>query len=110
MPLTCNSFAENTVGVTQRTVACVVPKVVNMNDRELPLMTFLLLVIDSLERLRSVETPTFPALADIEYCDAAAALRNAYCALAMTNTPAFSITEAQAMSIILTQLNEALCS
>lgn len=106
---TCNAFASNTVGVTQRTVACVAPHVANLSDSQLLPEQFLFLVIDSLERLRT-NPGTIPTLANIKACDAAAAARNAYCALATTNTPPFPVDMAQLQAIILTQLNEALCT
>jgi hypothetical protein len=109
MALTCNAFASNTVGVTQRTAACVAPHAVNIGEKQLPPTLFLLLVLDSLERLRT-NPGTIPALANIPACDAVSALANAYCALNLTNTPAFPVDEAQLQAEILYMLNEALCT
>lgn len=109
MPLTCNAFADNTVGVTQRTAACVAPHVVNLSDTQLLPEQFLFLVIDSLQRL-SATVEAIPDLSTLQACDAAAAARNAYCALATTNTPSFPVDMAQLQALILLQLNEALCT
>lgn len=106
--LTCNAFASNTVGTTQQVTACRSPHVGNIEDHELLPEQFLLLVIDSLERLRT-NPGTLPNLNTAPMCDLADALRNASCAM-LTNTPAFTSTVPQLQSIILWQLNEALCT
>lgn len=107
MALTCNTFTDNTVGTTQQTAACVGPKVANLSDHELLPEQFLLLVLDSIERIRMLYSPAAP-LADVAACDAADALRNASCAM-LTNTPAFSSTHAQLQALILHQINEIIC-
>ncbi len=100
--LTCNAFADNTVGSTQQTAACKAPHLANLSDHELLPEQFMLLVLDSLRRL---------GLNDIEgvaACDFADALRNASCAM-LTNTPAFSLEPVQLQAQILFLLNESLC-
>lgn len=106
--LTCNAFASNTVGATQQVAACKAPHVANLEDKQLLDEQFLLLVIDSIERLRT-NPGTIPNLNTAPACDLAEALRNASCAM-LTNTPAYSLTIPQLQSIILWQLNETLCT
>ena len=106
--LTCNAFADNTVGSTQQIAACLGPKIANLEDHQLLEEQFLLLVLDSLKRLNGT-APEFPVLADAPVCDLADALRNASCAM-LTNTPAFQNTIPQLQSQILYLLNEANCS
>ncbi len=106
--LTCNAFADNTVGVTQQVAACRSPHIAGVEERQLLDEQFLLLVIDSLERLR-LNPGTLPNLNTAAACDLVDALRNASCAM-LTNTPAFTSTIPQLQSIILWQLNEALCT
>ena len=105
--LTCNTFADNTVGSTQQIAACVGPKVANLTDHELLPEQFLLLVLDTIERIRMLYSPAAP-LAEVLPCDAADALRNASCVM-LINTPAFGSTPAQLQSLILLQLNEIIC-
>ncbi len=102
MPLTCNAFADNTVGVTQNLSACAAPHLGNLSDHELLPEQFMLLVLDSLNRLNP------GALAAASTCDLADALRNASCAI-LTNTPQFPTTPVELQSQILYLLNEALC-
>lgn len=100
--LTCNSFADNSVGQTQNVSACAAPHLANLSDHQLLEEQFMLLVLDSLNRL-------FPgALASALPCDLADALRNASCAM-LTNTPQFSTTPVQLQAQILYLLNEAVC-
>lgn len=106
--LTCNAFSSNTVGTTQQVAACKAPHIVNLEDKELLHEQFLLLVLDSLERLR-LNPGTLPNLNNAPACDVADALRNASCAM-ITNTPAFPLTTPQLQALILWQLNEALCT
>jgi hypothetical protein len=105
--LTCNAFATNTVGTTQQTAACVGPKVANLSDHQLLDEQALLLILDSIERIRMLYSPAAP-LADVAACDAADAIRNASCVM-LTNTPAFGSTPAQLQALIFHQLNEILC-
>jgi hypothetical protein len=106
--LTCNAFSSNTVGTTQQVAACRAPHIANLEENQLLDEQFLLLVIDSLERLRT-NPGTLPNLNTILPCDASDALRNASCAM-KTNTPAFPLTVPQLQALILVQLNEGLCS
>lgn len=109
MALSCTTaFSSNTVGVTQQQVACLGPKVVNLDENELLPEQFLLLVIDSLNRLGAAEA--FPRqIADVSSCDVSEALRLARCA-DHDLTPVFSVTTPQLQGIILAMLNEGLCS
>lgn len=107
--LTCNAFTENTVGSTQQTVACKAPHVANIEDKQLLDEQFLLLLIDSLDRLAASSGPNALLSALTNPCDAADALRNASCAM-LTNTPAFPITIPQLQAIVLWQLNEFVCN
>ena len=71
MALSCNAFADNTVGVTQNLSGCVAPHLANLSDHQLHDEQFMLLVLDSLNRL-------FPGvLAAALPCDLADVLRNA---------------------------------
>lgn len=102
MALSCNAFADNTVGSTQNTSACKAPQVANLSDHQILPEQFLLLVLDSLNRL-------YPGvLAAAQPCDMADALRNASCAL-LTNTPQFPTTPVQLQAQVFYLLNEALC-
>lgn len=102
MALSCNAFADNTVGSTQNLSACMAPQVANLSDHELLPEQFMLLVLDTLNRL-------YPGvLAAALTCDMADALRNASCAL-LTNTPQFPTTPVQLQAQILYLLNEAAC-
>jgi len=103
MALTCNAFADNTVGQTQNVSACAAPHMANLSDHQLLDEQFLLLVLDSLRRLNPGVLET--ALA----CDLADALRNASCAM-LTNTPQFPTTPVELQSQILYLLNESLCA
>ncbi len=108
MALTCNPFPDNTIGTTQQTVACLGPKVVNLIENEILPEQFLLLVIDTLNRM-ATETGVPPsALSTIEPCDVADALRTAYCST-HDLTPVFSVNTPQLQGIILAMLNNALC-
>jgi hypothetical protein len=103
MALSCNAFADNTVGSTQNTSACAAPHLANLSDHQLLDEHFMLLVLDSLNRL-------FPGvLAAAPACDLADALRNASCAM-LTNTPQFPTTPVELQSQILYLLNEAICA
>lgn len=108
MALECNTFAENTVGSTQQTVACKVPHLANLEDHQLLPEQFLLLVIDTLNRLAPRLSEHFSLAELTNACDAADALRFASCAM-LTNTPAFPLTIAQLQSIVLWQLNQSIC-
>lgn len=108
MALTCNAFSSNTVGPVQQVAACKAPHLVNLEDHELLPEQFLLLVLDSIERLRT-NPGTIPNLNTAAGCDVVDALRNASCAM-LTNTPAFPLTTVQLQALILWQLNEALCT
>lgn len=108
MPLLCNAFASNTVGTTQQVAACRAPHIANLDENQLLDEQFLLLVLDSLERLRT-NPGTLPNLNTILPCDVSDALRNAACSM-KTNTPAFPLTVPQLQGLILFQLNQALCS
>lgn len=100
--LTCNAFSSNTVGSTQNISACAAPQVANLSDHQLLDEQFLLIVLDSLNRL-------YPGvLAEALPCDMADALRNASCAM-LTNTPQFPTTPVQLQAQILYLLNEAVC-
>ena len=102
MALSCNAFADNTVGSTQNVSACAAPHLANLSDHQLLDEQFLLLVLDSLNRIYpGVLSAALP-------CDLADALRNASCAM-LTNTPQFSTTPVQLQSQILYLLNEAVC-
>ncbi len=102
MALSCNAFADNTVGSTQNVSACAAPHLANLSDHQLLDEQFLLLVLDSLNRL-------YPGvLAAAAACDLADALRNASCAM-LTNTPQYPTTPVQLQSQILYLLNEGLC-
>lgn len=103
MAIACNAFADNTVGATQNTSACVAPHAANLSDHELFPEQFMLLVLDSLSRIYPGVLAAAPA------CDLAAALRNASCAM-LTNTPQFPTTPAEMQSQILYLLNEGLCN
>jgi len=108
MAVTCNSFADNTVGTTQQTVACLGPKVVNLIDNELLPEQFLLLVIDALQRL-AAGGGSPASLADAEACDVSETLRLAACA-DHDLTPVFEVNTPQLQAIILWMLNEGLCA
>ena len=102
MALTCNAFADNTIGSTQNTSGCVAPHLANLSDHQLNDEQFMLLVLDSLNRLNP------GALADAAACDLADALRNASCVMDFT-TPQTGTTPAQVQAQILYLLNEQLC-
>lgn len=102
MALTCNAFAENTVGETQNVSACAAPHLANLSDHQLLDEQFLLLVLDSLNRLNP------GLLAAASACDLSDALRNASCAM-LTNTPQFPTTPVELQAQILYLLNESLC-
>lgn len=102
MALTCNAFADNTLGATQNLSACKAPHLANLSDHQILPEQFLLLVLDSLNRLYA------GALAAALPCDMADALRNASCVM-MTNTPQFPTTPAELQAQILYILNEQLC-
>lgn len=106
--LTCNTFDDNTVGATQQTAACKAPHLANLEDHQLLPEQFMLLVIDSLQRIAPAVSSQ-AALSFLTACDAADALRNASCAM-LTNTPAFPLTIPQLQAIILWQLNELACN
>ena len=102
MALSCNAFADNTIGSTQNTSGCVAPHLANLSDHQLHDEQFMLIVLDSLNRLYPGVLAAAPA------CDLADALRNASCAMAFT-TPQTGPTPAQQQAQILYLLNEALC-
>ena len=107
MSLTCNAFPTNTVGATQQTVACLGPKVVNIIDNELLPEQFLLLVIDSLNRLATLANAP-AALSTIDACEVSEALRLANCS-DHSLTPAFPVDIPSMQGIILAMLNEGIC-
>lgn len=108
MALTCNPFPDNTIGTTQQTVACLGPKVVNIIEHEIQPELFLLLVIDTLNRM-AVESGLPPsALSTLAPCDVADALRTAFC-VTHDLTPVFSVNIPQLQGIILGMMNNALC-
>lgn len=107
MAVTCNTFSTNTIGTTQQQVACLGPKVVNLIENEIQPEQFLLLVIDMLNRMANAAPP--PLLNDLEPCDIAETLRLAYC-VTHDLTPVYSVNIPQLQGIILTMMNEALCS
>lgn len=108
MALSCNAFASNTVGTTQQMVACLGPKIVNLDENELLPEQFLLLVIDSLNRLYEGGTSPEGLSAGPLVCDIAEALRLARCA-DHDLTPVFSVTIPQLQGIILWMLNQGIC-
>lgn len=103
MALTCNAFADNTIGVTQSASGCAAPHLANLSDHQLNDEQFMLLVLDSLSRLNP------GVLAAALACDLADALRNASCVMDFT-TPQTGPTVAEQQAQILYLLNEQLCA
>ncbi len=108
MAIPCNAFGTNTVGATQQTAACKAPHIANLEDDELLPEQFLLLVLDSLQRLAALAAAP-ASIVNSSACDVAEALRVASCAM-LTNTPAFPLTIPQLQGLILWQLNQAICT
>src|SRR5688572_30140040 len=104
---TCNSF--DTASLTD--AACIAAQKTepaNLGNSEIDSLKFLFVVLDLIEQYRL--TPgTIPALADIEVCDAAETLRLANCATQFLTFP-YNVTPATPQSLILTQLNEGICT
>lgn len=107
MALTCNAFADNTIGATQNVSACAAPHLANLSDHQLNDEQFLLLVLDSLRRLAEGAGAPGP-LEGASACDLADALRNASCVMDFT-TPQTGPTVAEQQAQILYMLNVGLC-
>lgn len=103
MAVTCNSFADNTVSQTQNTLGCT-NEPVNISDNEMPLETFLLTVLDMLDR-----AGLGVSLADYDPCDGVEVSRLAFCEL-NAFTPGIQNPPAKIKAAILWLLNERLCN
>lgn len=104
---TCNSFD----GASLVDAACVAghkSEPANLGNSEIDGLKFLFLVLDLIEQLR-LNPGTIPALEDINMCDAAETLRLANCATQFVTFPP-NVTPAMLQALIVTQLNEALCT
>lgn len=84
------------------------PQTAGLGNAQIDELKFLFLVMDMLEAIR-LNPGTIPALADIEMCDATETLRLANCATQFVSFPP-NVTPAQLQALILTQLNETLCT
>lgn len=104
---TCNSFTGESLLDSALVVSCK-SKPGNLGNAEIDQLKFLFLVVDMLEALR-LNPGDIPALADIDMCDAAETLRLGNCATQFVSFPP-NVTPAQLQAVILTQLNEALCT
>lgn len=103
MALSCNSFSENTVLITQQEANCK-QSIYNMVDQGLPQIQISLLILDMLERLG-----IGPDISAIPMCDANEAFRAATCAILPLTTPG-NMEQDKVDSLILYKLNEALCA
>lgn len=103
--LLCNTFADNTVGQTQNSAACLGPHLVNLGDHELLPEQFQLIVLDSLKRLLP---GVWTQMLSAPKCDMVDALRSASCVM-LTNTPQYPSTPAELQAQILYMLNEGIC-
>lgn len=107
MAVTCNSFTGVSLLDAALVASCKNPPA-NLGEQEIDSFKFLFLVLDMIEQLR-LNPGTIPALSSINACDAAETLRLANCATQYVTFPP-NVTPAQVQSLILTQLNEALCT
>lgn len=97
------------MSVTQQLINCK-SFTAGLDAKELPTTTFLLLVADMLQRRASgIGTGELPEIADLAPCDIEQANANAYCA-GVAFTPAFDVRDSQIKAIILTMLNNFLCT
>lgn len=78
-------------------------------SQELPEITFLLTVLDSLQRLAVVSAAGFQNLSALERCDNEANAHNAYVQLNETSAP-IKANAAELKQIILWQLANPLCA
>jgi hypothetical protein len=103
MALTCNSFTENTLLVTQQEADCK-QQTYGLTDTGLGTIQTQLLILDFLERLG-----IGPDIADVPMCDAEQALRAATCAVLPLTTPGDEDLS-KINALILYKLNEEVCS
>jgi len=101
--LECNALLSQTVSATQNQLGCT-PEPANLSDSELPEGQFLLLVLDSLDRLG-----IGGSLADYVPCEGAELARTTYCQIYAGVTPGMQNPPAKIKAAILWLLNSALC-
>jgi hypothetical protein len=104
---TCNSFN----GKSLTDAACLIgqkAEPANLGNSEIDPLKFLFLVADMIEQLR-LDPGTIATLSAINMCDAAETLRLGNCHTQFVTFPP-NVTMATLQAVILTQLNEALCT
>lgn len=107
MAITCNSFN----GTSLTDAACIIgqkSEPANLANNEIDPLKFLFLVADMIEAIR-LNPGTTPSLASINMCDASETLRLGNCHTQFVTFPP-NVTVATLEAIILTQLNETLCT
>lgn len=108
MPLPeCNPWPANTVRFSDQQAACR-ERSSRALDHELQDITFLLTVIDALERKAQGAPGTFRALTAYTNCEGEGNAKNAYCALNALSPP-IQADAAELKQIILWQLANGLC-
>jgi hypothetical protein len=108
MPLpSCNPWASNTVRFSDQIAACRETSSRAL-ETELHEVTFLLTVIDALERRAKGATGTFQPLTAYNQCDGEANAKNAFCSLNFLSPP-FQADKSELKQIILWQLANGLC-
>jgi len=103
----CNPWTSNTILTTDQVAACK-ENSARAADFELLDITFLLAVIDALERKAQGAAGTFLPLSSYTACDGEENARNADCALGDISPP-FQANGAELKQIILWQLGNGLC-
>lgn len=103
----CNPWGANTARFSDQLAACKENSAQAENYALLP-ERFLLLVIDSLERLAQAGVAGFQPLTAYEACDGVANAKNAQCAF-QNLTPPFQFNSDEMQQIVEWQLGNALC-
>lgn len=106
--ITCNAFADNTVRQSDQISACL-PKSALAATRELPEETFLLTVLDALQRLAVGGVEGFVNLNTYDMCEAETNANNASCALLPLSAPV-QTDATEIKQQILWMLGNALCT
>ena len=104
---TCNPWTSNTVRDSQQIAACK-EKSARAGGQELQDVTFLLTVLDSLQRLAVIGAEGFQNLSGYNQCDGEANAHNAYVQLNELSPP-IQANSAELKQLILWQLANPMC-
>jgi len=105
---TCNPWTSNTIRDTDQVAACK-ERSARASFQELPDVTFLLAVLDSLQRLAVAGAECFENLDAFEMCDSEANAHDAYVRIHEISPP-IQANAAELKQLILWQLANPLCA